>query len=193
MTGIESCRKASRDSLESIHTPEDVIDVTLPEGKLEGLTLKETVQGIHREICIGGGHLGAHSSALYLLVYGRTRCCIQVLSKVCLHDVSGQWEILVLTSVLPFIIYHYHSLPPLIIPYYPSFTTTHHASFTTMHPSSFIIHYNSSCKHSLPHTPHRSLSTIHHNWSCNIHYHAPLIIHYHHSLQLEHMRMKLEV
>ena len=41
----------------------------LPEGQLKGLTLKvPSLQGVHEDICIGGGHLIAHCCSLYLLV-----------------------------------------------------------------------------------------------------------------------------
>ena len=70
MTGVESVQKGLKGLPRIRPYTKDVIDVTLPEGGLEGLILQETrLQGIHEEICIGGGHLGAHGSALYLLVY----------------------------------------------------------------------------------------------------------------------------
>ena len=72
MTGVESVQKGLKELSRIRPYTKDVIDVTLPEGRLEGLVLQETrLQGIHEEIHIEGGHLGAHAhgSALYLLVY----------------------------------------------------------------------------------------------------------------------------
>ena len=180
MTGIESCRKASRDSLESIHTPEDVIDVTLPEGRLEGLTLKETgVQGIHKEVCIGGGHLGAHGSTCWCME-GK-----DVAFKYCqsVFACLWQWEILVLTSVLPFI--HsplsftttpHHSLLPFIH-YYPSCIIHYHAPFIIHHSLQLVMHHSLPCTlHRSPFitTSHASFTTMYpfivHYYSCIIHY-----------------------
>ena len=60
------CRKSSRGL--PPYT-EDVVDVSSPEGGLDGLTLKKArLEGIHEEIRIRRGHLGAHGCALYLLV-----------------------------------------------------------------------------------------------------------------------------
>ena len=67
---------------------------------MEGLILeKMRLQGIHKEIRIEGDHLGAHGSALYLLVYvhmERKDIAFEHYVKQCLHDVFGQWEISVL-------------------------------------------------------------------------------------------------
>ena len=85
--------------------------------------------------------------------------------KVCLH-VYGQWEILVLTSVLPFI-YHYHSLPPLIIPYYPSFTNPsciihYHAPFIVHHSLQLVMHHSLPCTLSSFTTTHHASFTTNH-------------------------------
>ena len=93
-TGVESVQEVLK-RLPQIHPyTEGVVDVSLPEGRLEGLVLEETrLQGIHKEIHIGGGHLGAHGSALYLLV----QVCMEGKDVVFehyvkegLHDVLGQ-------------------------------------------------------------------------------------------------------
>ena len=55
MTGVESVQKGLKGLSRIRPYTQDVIDVTLQEGGLEGLILQETrLQGIHEEIRIGG-------------------------------------------------------------------------------------------------------------------------------------------
>ena len=63
---------------------------------MKGLTLKElSLQGVHEDVCIGGGHLGAHCRSLYLLVdmcVKRENIAFENYVKECLHNISGQRE-----------------------------------------------------------------------------------------------------
>ena len=68
----------------------------LPEGRLKGLTVEElSLQRVHEDVGIGGGHLGAHCRSLYLLVdvcVERENIALENYVKECLHNISGQWE-----------------------------------------------------------------------------------------------------
>ena len=69
MTGVESVQEVLKGLPRIRPYTEDVVNVASPEGGLDGLVLKKArLYGIHEEIRIGGGHLGAHGCALYLLV-----------------------------------------------------------------------------------------------------------------------------
>ena len=63
---------------------------------MKGLALEEpSLQGVHEDVCVGGGHLGAHCCSLYLLVdmcVERENIALENYVKECLHNISGQWE-----------------------------------------------------------------------------------------------------
>ena len=63
---------------------------------MKGLTLEElSLQGVHEDVGIGGGHLGAHCHSLCLLVdvcVERENTALENYVKECLHNISGQWE-----------------------------------------------------------------------------------------------------
>ena len=63
---------------------------------MKGLTLEElSLQRVHEDVCVEGGHFGAHCHSLYLLVdmcVERENIVLENYVKECLHNISGQWE-----------------------------------------------------------------------------------------------------